>query len=129
MFQVDTYFKVFIQTLFILFNPLYIIRKGELQEIKATRNPIGIFLKEKPFENHEIQLEKGDVIYTFSDGYVDQFGGEKNSKFKTKKFKELLLEIYNKPLKEQKEILDKTILDWKGDTEQTDDIVVFVVMV
>ncbi len=111
------------------YNPLYIIRKGELQEIKATRNPIGIYLREKPFENHELQLEKEDIIYTFSDGYIDQFGGENNTKFKARNFKKLLLEICNKPLKEQEEILDKTIIEWQGDSEQTDDIVVFGVRI
>jgi len=106
------------------YNPVYIIRNGELHEIKATRNPIGIFLKEIPFNNHEFKLEKEDIIYTFSDGYVDQFGGEKNTKFKTRNFKALLIEISNKPLEEQKEILDKTIIEWQGDAEQTDDIII-----
>jgi len=111
------------------YNPLYIIRKGELTEIKATRNPVGIYLKEKPFENHKFQLEKGDVIYTFSDGYVDQFGGKNESKFKSKNFKKLLLEIYNKPMQEQGKILDTVLLKWQGKTEQTDDIVVFGVKI
>lgn len=107
------------------YNPVYIVRKGELHEIKATRNPIGIYLREVPFENHKFQLEEGDLIYTFSDGYVDQFGGNENTKFKASKFKKLLLEISDKPLKEQEEILDKTIIEWQGDAEQTDDIIIF----
>ncbi|NOZ35671.1 MAG: SpoIIE family protein phosphatase [Chlorobi bacterium] len=111
------------------YNPLFIIRKGELKEIKATRNPIGIYLREVPFENHELELEKGDVLYTFSDGFVDQFGGEKQSKFKAQNFKKILLEIYDKSMKEQKTILDKTILQWQGDAEQTDDIVIFGVRI
>ncbi len=111
------------------YNPLYILRKEELIEIKATRNPIGIYLKEKPFENHKFQLEKGDVLYTFSDGYVDQFGGEDDSKFKTKNFKKLLLKIYDKPMDKQKEILDGMLLQWQGKTEQTDDIIVFGVRI
>ncbi len=111
------------------YNPLFIIRKGELKEIKATRNPIGIYLKEVPFENHELKLEKGDVLYTFSDGFVDQFGGEKQSKFKSQNFKKILLEIYDKPMEEQKTILDKTIIQWQGDAEQTDDIVIFGVRI
>ncbi len=111
------------------YNPLYIIRNGDFKEIKATRNPIGIYLKEKPFENHKFQLKKGDVIYTFSDGYVDQFGGEDDSKFKTKNFKKLLVEIYNKPMKEQEKILEGVLLKWQGETEQTDDIVVFGVRI
>jgi len=111
------------------YNPLYIIRKGELTEIKATRNPVGIYLKEKLFENHKFQLEKGDVIYTFSDGYIDQFGGENESRFKSKNFKKLLLEINNKPMQEQRKILDAVLLKWQGKTEQTDDIVVFGVRI
>ncbi len=111
------------------YNPAYIIREGELHEIKATRNPIGIYLRETSFENHIFQLEKGDVIYIFSDGYVDQFGGATNSKFKASNFKSLLLDIFDKPLKEQAEILDKTILEWRGDAEQTDDIVIFGVRI
>ena len=111
------------------YNPLYLIRNGELHEIKATRNPIGIYLREKPFENHKVQLEKEDVIYTFSDGYVDQFGGVENTKFKASNFKKLLLEIWNKPLKEQEEILDKTIIEWQGESEQTDDIVILGVKI
>lgn len=111
------------------YNPLYIIRKGELHEIKATRNPIGIYLKEKPFENHKFQLEKGDVLYTFSDGYVDQFGGEDDGKFKAKNFKKLLLKISDKPMDKQKEILDGMLLQWQGETEQTDDIIVFGVRI
>jgi len=111
------------------YNPAYIIRKGELHELKATRNPIGIYFKEKPFENHEFQLQKDDIIYTFSDGYVDQFGGENISKFKSKNFISLLLEISDKPMPEQKHILDEIILKWKGKLEQTDDIIVFGVKI
>ena len=111
------------------YNPAYIIRKGVLHELKATRNPIGIYLKEKDFENHSFKLEKNDIIYTFSDGYVDQFGGEDNSKFKTKNFKKLLIEIYDKPMQEQKKILEGVFLKWKGNTEQTDDIIIFGVKV
>jgi serine phosphatase RsbU (regulator of sigma subunit)/ligand-binding sensor domain-containing protein len=111
------------------YNPLYIYRNDELIEIKATRNPIGIFIKEKPFESNHIELQEGDMLYTFSDGFVDQFGGDDNSKFKTKNFKKLLLEIYKRPLAEQKTILNQTIEDWRGNYEQTDDIIVFGVRI
>jgi len=111
------------------YNPLYILRKGELIEIKPTRNPIGIYLREKPFENHKFQLEKDDVLYTFSDGYVDQFGGENERKFKTKNFKNLLVEIYDKPMSKQKKILEEVLLKWQGNVEQTDDIIVFGVKI
>ncbi len=111
------------------YNPVYIIRKGELTEINATRNPIGIYLKEKDFETHEFKLEKGDILYTFSDGYTDQFGGDNDSKLKTKNFKKILIEIYDKPMSEQKQILEDTFIKWKGNTEQTDDIIIFGVKV
>ncbi len=101
----------------------------ELIEIKADKMPIGIQTIEKisdltSFTNHEIKLEKGDTIYLFSDGYSDQFGGEKGKKFKYKKYKQLLVDIHDKPMDEQKEILDKTIEEWKGNLEQVDDILV-----
>ncbi|NPA44986.1 MAG: tetratricopeptide repeat protein [Chlorobi bacterium] len=109
------------------YNPLYLIKKGEneITKIKADRMPIGIHLKMNVnFTNHVIPYNSGDVIYLFSDGYVDQFGGEKGRKLKSKKFQELLLNIKDKPMAEQKEILDKFLLKWRGDLEQLDDIIV-----
>ncbi|MEA2107006.1 MAG: SpoIIE family protein phosphatase [Bacteroidota bacterium] len=112
------------------YNPFYLFRNEELIEIKADRMPIGIYIKEKEsFTNHEIDLQKGDVFYVFSDGFQDQFGGEDGSKFKTKKFKQLLLDIYHKPMSEQREILNKTIDQWRGKWEQVDDIIVMGVRV
>ncbi len=96
----------------------------KLVEIKATRNPIGIHLKEKPFANTEIQLQPNDKIYMFSDGYADQFGGENRKQFLPSKFKQLLLKIADKPHTEQKQILDTTIENWKNGREQNDDIIV-----
>jgi len=106
------------------YNPLYLVREKELTEIKATRNPIGIFVKEKAFENNDIQLQTNDQLYMFSDGYADQFGGEYDKKFMSKKFRELLTEISNKSLQTQKEILNTTIEQWQNGTEQNDDIIV-----
>lgn len=106
------------------YNPLFLIRDGELIETKANRNPIGIYIKEVDFTNHIIDVQKGDTLYIFSDGFVDQFGGERGRKFKTKNFKELLIIIQDKSMLEQELILDKTIDDWKGDLEQVDDIII-----
>lgn len=107
------------------YNPLYIIRNNEILETKADKMPIGIYIKEKEhFTNHQIQLKKNDTIYIFSDGYVDQFGGEKNGKFKPKRFKEKILAIQKDALVKQKEILDTTIEEWKGNNDQVDDILV-----
>ena len=107
------------------YNPLFLIRDGELTEVKPDKMPIGIH-KEKtdPFTNNEVPIRKGDAIYMFSDGYVDQFGGPKAKKFMSKNFKDLLVSIHNDPMKDQKEFLDSTIENWKGDVEQIDDILV-----
>jgi phosphoserine phosphatase RsbU/P len=106
-------------------NPLYIIRNGELFIHKGDRMPIGIHMNfDKPFTNQDIPLQKGDMIYMFTDGYADQFGGPKNKKFRYKQFQELLLEIHNKPLNKQNEVLSRTIVDWMGDNEQIDDILI-----
>ncbi|MEQ8325376.1 MAG: SpoIIE family protein phosphatase [Vicingaceae bacterium] len=108
------------------FNPMYVVRDGNIEIVKGDKFPIGAFIGEKlqKFNNHHIKLQKGDTVYIFSDGYPDQFGGEKGKKFKYKQFQELLLEIQPKSMKEQKKILDKTITDWMGDLEQVDDILV-----
>ena len=106
------------------YNPLYIIRNNELIETKATRNPIGIFIKETPFKNNKIQLQNNDKIYIFSDGYIDQFGGDEDMKFLTKNFKQLLLNISNKAFSEQKEILNTRIEKWRNGRDQIDDILI-----
>ncbi len=107
------------------YNPLYLIRNDELIEYKPDKMPIGIHReKSDPFSNHIIDVEVGDALYMFSDGYVDQFGGSKQKKFMTKNFKELLLRINKKPMQEQRDILDSTILEWMGGVEQIDDILV-----
>ena len=101
------------------YNPLLRFRNGELLEVKADKMPIGIHLKEDlPFTNNELELEKGDTFYIYSDGYVSQFGGEIGRKFMSKAFKTLLEEIHHKPMKEQGEILDKVIVEWQGSYDQ-----------
>lgn len=105
-------------------NPIWIIRSETLsiEEIKANKQPIGKFAEPKPFTTHQISLNKGDSIYIFTDGYQDQFGGDKGKKFKASKMKELLLTIQAESMEKQKEILDSTIESWKGEIEQVDDI-------
>jgi serine phosphatase RsbU (regulator of sigma subunit) len=106
-------------------NPLIYFRNGELHEIKADKMPIGIHASEEmPFTNHVLEIEKDDIFYMFSDGYHDQLGGDKRRKFMKKPFKRLLGKIHQKPLAEQKEILDKENIDWIGNYEQIDDIIV-----
>ena len=114
--------------------PLYVIRdvKGrpELKEIKPDLMPLGYYQsKDISFVNHDIQLDKGDAFYMFSDGYADQKGGKDNKKFMSKNFKNLLLKIHDRSMHDQKEILDTTLSDWMGDHSQVDDILVLGVRV
>jgi serine phosphatase RsbU (regulator of sigma subunit) len=107
-------------------NPLYFIKNNsnQIDELKADRQPIGIHLKEKPFTNQEIKIEKGDVFYLFSDGFNDQFGGEKGGKYKSKRFKSFLFSIRNENLENQKLLIENEFNKWKGDIEQIDDVLV-----
>jgi len=82
-----------------------------------------------PFTNHEIQLQKGDTVYIFSDGYQDQFGGPKGKKFMSKRFRQLFLDIQGMNMEEQEEMLNQTIEEWKAGREQVDDILVIGVRV
>lgn len=107
------------------YNPLIMIRKGEMLQYKADKMPIGSHIKERSsFTNHEIAVEKEDVFYIYSDGYADQFGGEKGSKFSSKALKALLLKNHSLPMIRQKQILDETFYQWKGENNQLDDIIV-----
>lgn len=107
------------------FNPLWLVRRGEMIELPANRFPIGQDQeRKKSFTNHEINIESGDTIYMFSDGYADQFGGSEGKKLKIGKFKELILGLYNYPMEEQKLRLENFLEEWKGNTTQIDDIMV-----
>ncbi|MCX6146272.1 MAG: SpoIIE family protein phosphatase [Candidatus Kapabacteria bacterium] len=106
------------------YNPLYLFRNNELIELKATKNPIGMHSKEIPFQKNEIETQKGDVFYIFSDGYKSQFGGELDKTFKSKNFKETLLSIHKLDISEQKLILENRFDKWKGENNQTDDVLV-----
>jgi serine phosphatase RsbU (regulator of sigma subunit)/Tfp pilus assembly protein PilF len=111
------------------YNPLWIIRNGAIIETKANKQPIGQFDDPKPYTTHSFDLEQGDVIYIFSDGYVDQFGGDKGKKFKAKVFRNLLLSIQDQSMEEQNNSIDNTFERWKGDLEQIDDVCVIGVRV
>ncbi len=105
-------------------NPLWIVRTeaNEIEELKADKQAIGYTENPNPFTTHKIQLQAGDLIYIFSDGFADQFGGEKGKKFKSASMKKLLISLKNKNLNEQKSTITKTFNNWKGDLEQVDDI-------
>lgn len=107
-------------------NSLWLVRKGggEVEEIKADKQPIGNYEYAKPFTNHTVQLEKGDCLYLFSDGYADQFGGPSGKKFKYKTMKELLVNIHHMDMEEQHKILDEKFESWRGDLDQIDDVCV-----
>lgn len=107
------------------YNPLYQIRKGELTEYKPDKMPVAVHINDYiSFTNHEVDIQQGDTFYMFSDGYADQFGGSEGRKFMSKKFKELLTSIFDKPMNEQRDMLQSAHLSWKGDQEQVDDILV-----
>jgi len=107
------------------FNPLYIVRNNELLQFKADKFPIGMFIGEKQhFTNNSIQLQNGDHVYIFSDGYADQFGGSKGKKFMAGNFRELLKEMSKLPIENQSINLNQTIEEWRGNLEQVDDILV-----
>jgi sigma-B regulation protein RsbU (phosphoserine phosphatase) len=120
-------------------NPLWIAGKsssGEdpnavvLTEIKGNKQPIGIYAgTPAPFTNHEIKLNQGDSFYIFTDGFADQMGGTTGKKFRYKTFKELLLSMQDKTMKEQEAITLKTLTEWKGMLDQTDDILVIGIKV
>lgn len=106
-------------------RPLWLVRNKEVIELKGDRFPIGYFYGvEKKFSNTVIKLEKSDQLYLFSDGYADQFGGEKNKKFNKKKLRELLVSIQAMNGKDQEGFLEYALKNWRQETEQTDDVLV-----
>jgi len=106
------------------YNSLFIISNNQLNEYLSVKAPVGYYPKEKDFYNTDIQLQTNDLIYMFSDGFFDQFGGDKIRKFGKKQAKEFLLEIKNLNLIEQKNLFDKKFVEWQGDEKQTDDVTV-----
>jgi serine phosphatase RsbU (regulator of sigma subunit)/Tfp pilus assembly protein PilF len=111
-------------------NSLLVFRNGEMIEAKADKMPIGIHKRyQESFTRHNLELQKGDMIYTFSDGYPDQFGGPKQKKFMIKNFKRMLQEIHMKSAAEQKGIMEQTLKNWMADNDQVDDILVIGVRI
>jgi len=122
-------------------NPLYLIRdssqltvsEAELEasmvsngshlfELKGDKQPIGVHWEEKKFTNHRVRLVENDTLYLFSDGFVDQFGGEQCKKYKSKRFKELLLSFQKESMDKQKQLLEDALENWRGDMDQIDDV-------
>jgi ligand-binding sensor domain-containing protein/serine phosphatase RsbU (regulator of sigma subunit) len=109
------------------FNPLYLIRDNKIMEVKGDRFAIGLDetnFREQTFKNHIIPIQKGDIIYIFSDGFSDQFGGPDGKKYKYRRFRHLLLNLHQLPMEKQHEILENNVLEWRGEQDQVDDILV-----
>ncbi len=106
------------------YNSLYIVRNREVIQVKADKMPVGVYVVEKNFTNKIVEVKHDDVFYIASDGYVDQFGGTRNEKFKSSRFHKLLVEIAEEPMNRQRNIFDKTHENWKGKYHQMDDITV-----
>ena len=109
-------------------NAMYIISSQnnitELKEFKSDKQPVGFYSNMKPFTQQEITAKKGDIIYMGTDGFADQFGGEKGKKFMSKQLKKKLTTIHHLPLTEQDKILESEFQAWKGELEQVDDVTV-----
>ncbi len=101
----------------------------EMLKLQADCMPVGVYPKERPFTNHEIELQPNDMLYIFSDGYYSQLGGDKKQTYKSLHFRELLKQIHTYPLDEQKEFLEKKFTEWKGGMAQTDDVLVMGVKI
>jgi serine phosphatase RsbU (regulator of sigma subunit) len=111
-------------------NPVWIVRGEEVIEIMADKMPVGKHDKQDiPFAKQSVDLKHGDVIYTLTDGFPDQFGGEKGKKFMSKNLRELLAKIAHLPLQEQKALLENTFTNWVGKLEQVDDVTIIGVRV
>jgi PAS domain S-box-containing protein len=108
------------------FNPMWICRRGEWIEKNANKFPVGAYVghESNSFTNHVLQMEKDDMVYIFTDGYADQFGGPQGKKFKYKQFQKVLSDIQDNTMEEQKQVLLFNHESWRGDLEQVDDILV-----
>jgi serine phosphatase RsbU (regulator of sigma subunit)/HAMP domain-containing protein len=111
-------------------NPVYVVRAGELIELDGDGFSIGSYVNgEREFTGKKMDLMEGDCLYTFSDGYADQFGGPLGKKFMRKQFRQLLLEIHTLSMEQQKEALMRRFDEWRGSQEQVDDVLVIGVCV
>ncbi|OFZ13803.1 MAG: hypothetical protein A3D92_12465 [Bacteroidetes bacterium RIFCSPHIGHO2_02_FULL_44_7] len=106
-------------------NPLLVIRRGEVIEFKANKQPIGRFEGEESFRTHTVYLQEGDCVYLFTDGFGDQFGGGAGKKFKPGNFRTLLLELQDKCMEEQGQLVATRFEEWKGELDQVDDVCIF----
>jgi serine phosphatase RsbU (regulator of sigma subunit) len=109
---------------------VWIVRNGELIELKPDKMPVGKHDRDnESFTQHIFDLQKGDTIYALTDGMPDQFGGPKGKKFMYKQLKDFLININRLPLNEQKEQLELSFENWKGESEQVDDVLIIGVRI
>lgn len=108
------------------YNPLWLVRKGsqDIEQVRADKQPIGKMEHTTPFKNNTIEINEGDTIYLFSDGFSDQFGGDNGKKLKSSNFRKLILSLQDKSMMEQKQALHDFFVNWQGDLEQVDDVCV-----
>ena len=112
------------------YNPLIHISKNEINQLKGDSQPVGLHTGKKlAFTSNEIQVPKGVMLYIYSDGFPDQFGGEKGKKYLSGKFKKFLLSISDKPIDEQNRLIKAEFTNWIGDHEQIDDVCVMGVRI
>lgn len=105
-------------------NPIWIIRGDQFIELKPNKFCVGKDIINEPFVSHTLELEESDLLYMFSDGYKDQFGGPKNKKFLSKRLKQMILDMKELPMTEQKDVVEENLKNWMGTNSQIDDICV-----
>ncbi len=110
-------------------NPLWYVRNNELNEIRPDKQPIGQYFNARPFTTHSLKMQKDDVLYVITDGYQDQFGGEKGKKYKASNLKQFLTTNHKRSLEEQKTMIKDSFFAWKGKNEQVDDVCVIGVKI
>jgi serine phosphatase RsbU (regulator of sigma subunit) len=105
-------------------RPLYMMKKGEMDEVKGNKFPIGggIFKNQTNFTNTRIKLAKGDTVFFSSDGYPDQFGGPEGRKFGPKRVREIITRVHSMPMAEASKVFEQEWENWRGETKQTDDV-------
>jgi serine phosphatase RsbU (regulator of sigma subunit) len=101
---------------------MYLMRDGNLSLFKGDKMPVGIYRRMEPFTLNQIQLLKGDIIYLFTDGVVDLFGGNNDRRLYLKGLQDILLQVYNEKLVNQAKLIEKYLMDWQGNNKQTDDM-------
>ncbi|HXB12945.1 MAG TPA: tetratricopeptide repeat protein [Bacteroidia bacterium] len=111
------------------YNSLWYVQNNEIKELPADKQPIGANDKPAPFNTHYLKLQKGDTLYLFTDGYADQFGGEKGKKFKYKQLQQLIMDNSQLTMEEQKKTLENKFEEWKGELEQIDDVLIIGIRV